>query len=171
MLQAMGKLLFPRQAIDQWLADNSTGPSHNRDRPGVFLGSHDPLLEWALLESRCGIATFFDGSLDGLDRFEQHEGVAAGLHLFDPDETSWNVAAVANRFKSQDIVLVEWAERARGLIVRQQDTKNLTTLADLRRQACDTPPTRGRQSAAVRAPSGRGRTDFGQPVAHRPGAH
>jgi len=129
--KAMGKLLFPRQAIDQWLADNSTGPAHNRDRPGVFLGSHDPLLEWALLESRCGIATFFDGSLDGLDRFEQHEGVATGLHLFDPDETSWNVTTVANRFKSQDIVLVEWAERARGLIVREQDPKSPTTLADL----------------------------------------
>ena len=28
-----------------------------------------------------GLATYFDGSLDGLDRFARGEGVAAGLHV------------------------------------------------------------------------------------------
>ena len=32
--------------------------------PRVLAGSHDPLLDWALRESGCGIATYFDGSLD-----------------------------------------------------------------------------------------------------------
>lgn len=129
--KAMGKLLFPRHAIDQWLADNSTGLAPARDRPAVFLGSHDPLLDWALRESGCGIATIFDGSLDGLDRFENGEGVAAGLHLFDPQAETWNLAAVSARFKSQQVVLVEWAKRERGLIVRPQDANKFSDLADL----------------------------------------
>lgn len=129
--KAMGKLLFPRQAINQWLADSSTGPAQGRDRPGVFLGSHDPLLDWALRESLCGIATFFDGSLDGLDRFENTEGIAAGLHLFDPQTSTWNIAAIAERFKSQSVVLVEWAQRERGLIIRQEDEARLSGVADL----------------------------------------
>ena len=68
--KAMGKLLFPRKDVEAWLAGSSTGPSAQKlpDRPSVFLGSHDPLLDWALRESRSGIATFFDGSVDGLSR-------------------------------------------------------------------------------------------------------
>jgi len=32
----------------------------------VVLGSHDPLLDWAVRQSGSGLATYFDGSLDGL---------------------------------------------------------------------------------------------------------
>ena len=66
--KAMGKLLFPRQAVEAWLARESSGleAAVEEALPTVFLGSHDPLLEWALRESRCGIATYFDGSADGL---------------------------------------------------------------------------------------------------------
>ena len=28
-------------------------------RPPIVLGSHDPLLDWAIRQSRCGLATFF----------------------------------------------------------------------------------------------------------------
>src|SRR3989338_4377741 len=94
--RALGKLLFPRQAVDAWLAESSSGytPAVPTQGPSVVLGSHDPLLEWALRESRSGLATFFDGSLDGLDRFARGEGVASGLHVFDPETKGWNVAAV-----------------------------------------------------------------------------
>ena len=76
--RATGKLLFPEKAVRAWLAEHSSqdGAGGPAIRPNVFLGSHDPLLEWALRQSQCGLATYFDGSSDGLERFAQREGVA-----------------------------------------------------------------------------------------------
>jgi molybdate-binding protein len=98
----------------------------------VVLGSHDPLLDWALRESRCGLATFFDGSDDGLDRFAADEGIVTGLHLFDVATDTWNVAAVAAQFANDNIVLIEWAKRQRGLIVADHVTQKPRTVADVR---------------------------------------
>ena len=127
--KAMGKLLFPRAEIEAWLAagqpveSGARSAARSRRRkapavlPNVLLGSHDPLLEWALRESGSGIAAYFDGSGDGLQRFAGGEGLAAGLHLFDVDERTWNVHAVAKPFGARPVVLVEWARRQRGLII------------------------------------------------------
>lgn len=116
--RAMGKLLFPRQAVESWLARGSSGmPVNAARRPGVFLGSYEPLLEWALRESGCGLATLLDGSLDGLERFARGEGLAAGLHIHDAASGDWNVAPVAARFGQLPVALVEFAWRERGLVV------------------------------------------------------
>ena len=132
--RAMGKLLFPRRAVDVWLAENSSGftPSLSAERPPVFLGSHDPLLDWALRESRSGLAMFFDGSLDGLERFAANEGVASGLHIYDPEDDAWNVPAVASRFRGRDVVLVEWAKRDRGIVMRAEDKDTISSMSDLK---------------------------------------
>ena len=117
--RAMGKLLFPRREIEAWLARESSGGGQAKvlNRPAVFLGSYEPLLEWALRESGCGLATLLDGSLDGLDRFARGEGVASGLHVFDAATGSWNVPAIEARFANDPVALVEFAWRERGLIV------------------------------------------------------
>lgn len=118
--RATGKLLFPRAAIDAWVASKSavtaTTIASIGVRPSVFLGSHDPLLDWALRESEAGMATFFDGSADGLDRFADGEGVAAGSHLYVPDLDEWNIPLIKSRFSNMPVVLVEFAWRERGLI-------------------------------------------------------
>lgn len=132
--RAMGKLLFPRHAVNAWLAEKSSGfmPATAVQRPNVFLGSHDPLLEWALRDSRAGLATFFDSSLDGLERFARGEGVATGLHVFVPDADAWNVPLVRARFAREPVVLVEWAWRDRGLIIAPNETGQITGIDDLR---------------------------------------
>ena len=132
--RAMGKLLFPRRAVDVWLAENSSGftPTLSAERPPVFLGSHDPLLDWALRESRSGLAMFFDGSLDGLERFAANEGVASGLHIYDPEDDAWNVPAIASRFRGRDVVLVEWARRDRGIVMRAEDRDAIASMSDLK---------------------------------------
>jgi len=132
--KAMGKLLFPRDAVTAWLSEKSSGPGPRSGvkRPNVFLGSHDPLLDWALRESGCGLASYFDGSLDGLDRFAQGEGVATGLHLFESETGGWNVAAVRDRFGAAPVVLVEWAWRERGLIVSPGSEKQTQSVEDLK---------------------------------------
>ncbi|MEM8626352.1 MAG: helix-turn-helix transcriptional regulator, partial [Pseudomonadota bacterium] len=146
--KATGKLLFPRAEIMAWLQAHRQGPAVSLDaahvsrdltaaprppapRPPVFLGSHDPLLDWALRESRCGLATFFDGSADGLERFVAGEGIATGLHLYEPDTGAWNVPQVTAACHSADAVLIGWAQRQRGLLVSRAQAGRITSLSDL----------------------------------------
>ncbi len=132
--RATGKLLFPRREIEAWLERSASGPT-TATRPAVVLGSHDPLLDWALRESRCGLASYFDSSLDGLQRFVEGEGLATGLHLFDADSESWNRVAIETHCAQQPVVLVEWARRQRGIIVaggRENEYPGLASLAGRR---------------------------------------
>lgn len=130
--KAMGKLLFPAQAIHAWLAQNSVGMDVLQDEgiPNVILGSHDPLLDWALRASECSLASYFDGSADGVDRFVNGEGVATGLHLYDAGKQQWNTT-VTTRCAGMPVVLIEWACRQRGLIVSPTNKKRIRSLKDL----------------------------------------
>jgi putative molybdopterin biosynthesis protein len=116
-----GKLLFPRAEIADWLGTrHSSGEAdavaRDVEPPPIAAGGHDPLLEWALLESQSGIAGLFDGALDGLRRAERGECAFAGLHI--PEPAGWNVGAVTAVFAEEPWVLIEWARRRRGLILR-----------------------------------------------------
>jgi putative molybdopterin biosynthesis protein len=135
-LRVTGKLLFPRALIDAWLVRHSehrAEPQSLRERPNVVVGSHDPLLDWALRESRSGLATFFDGSLDGLERMARGEAVAAGLHLLEPagGQNTWNSEHVERAFQGQSVVLIEWAWREQGLIVPPGNPGHVRGPADL----------------------------------------
>ncbi|MEL6977941.1 MAG: helix-turn-helix transcriptional regulator [Pseudomonadota bacterium] len=149
-VRATGKLLFPRRDIDAWLAASRSDPAAEAPPPpraappaaspasgaapapppAVFLGSHDPLLEWALREAQAGLATYFDSSEDGLTRLLAGEGAATGLHLFDPETEEWNAPVVARRCAGRPFVLVEWARRRRGLLFRESNP--VARLAELR---------------------------------------
>jgi len=132
--RATGKLLFPATEIRDWIARaQSGGLPAQPDRPRVFLGSHDPLLDWAIRQSRCGLATYFDGSEQGLRQFCAREGVATGLHLPDPSG-GWNRAAAQDICGGQDAVLLRFATRRRGLVLRPDGPapQRLGDLAGLR---------------------------------------
>ena len=133
--RATGKLLFPAAEIRAWIEGAQRGGFVAAPvvRPGVFLGSHDPLLDWAIRQSRCGLATYFDGSLDGLARFAAGEGVASGLHVRDT-EGGWNIGAAREAASGQNAVLVGFAARRRGLVLRQDGPapQGLADLAGLR---------------------------------------
>jgi putative molybdopterin biosynthesis protein len=136
--RATGKLLFPRDAVNTWLenhASNIGNPS--KARPLVIIGSHDPLLEWALRESRCGLASYLDSSLDGLDRFEQGDGIASGLHVYDIESNDWNTPlvrsrSISNSLASSGVVLVEWVKRKRGMIVNPDKVEQYQSLQDIK---------------------------------------
>ncbi len=117
--RATGKLLFPESEIRAWISSSQTGT--RQTKPLVFLGSHDPLLEWALRQSQCGLATFFDGSTDGLRRLAHNEGIATGLHIQDEDGDGWNIKAVTADFAHRHVVMIGWAKRRRGLVLRPND--------------------------------------------------
>ncbi|MEM7176217.1 MAG: substrate-binding domain-containing protein, partial [Pseudomonadota bacterium] len=99
------------------------------ERPAVLGGSHDPLLDWALRESGCGLATLLNGSLDGLDCFEQRRAGLAGMHI--PEGEGWNEKTVAAR-GLRGCVLIGWAVRARGLILSPALSGKVAGFADLR---------------------------------------
>jgi putative molybdopterin biosynthesis protein len=131
--RATGKLLFPRDEIELWINQNLSGEMVMLPaaRANQIVGSHDPLLEWAIRESRCGLATLFDSSLDGLNKFANLDGIATGLHMFDQIQQSWNINAVKHHSDQSSAVLVEWAIRERGLILGQQCRKPIKGLKDI----------------------------------------
>lgn len=132
--RATGKLLFPRKAIDQWLVEHGSGFSalRRKERPVVMVGSHDPLLEWALREARSGLASLFDCSADGLSRFKEGEALAAGMHIYVAKGKLWNVPVVIEEIEFRRAVLVEWAWRQRGFLVAAGNPKNIEGWADLK---------------------------------------
>ncbi len=134
-----GKLCF--RAPKSRNGSPRTGPAPNprgverapaQNLPLVVAGGHDPLLEWALRESRSGIAALLDGALDGLRRAAAERCIAAGLHIPEGGEEAWNVAAVGRSFADQPVALIEWARRTRGLIFRPDLDRSVESLADAR---------------------------------------
>ncbi len=122
-----GKLLFPRAELMDWAGLGAEGALS--ERPMVLAGSHDPLLEWAVRESGSGLATILNGSADGLQRFVDREAALAGIHFHEGGE--WNVATVEG-WRLVGCVLLEWAVRARGLILSEEVGDSVTCVADLR---------------------------------------
>jgi excisionase family DNA binding protein len=128
-----GKWLFPRDLIDSWLRRSIEGLPPRMpypDPPPIVAGSHDPLLDWAVRESGSGLALLFGGSLDGLERFARGEAAACGLHVFDPERGQYNVPLIEQRFGTEPVVLIEWAQREQGLIVATGNPLGITSLAE-----------------------------------------
>jgi putative molybdopterin biosynthesis protein len=121
-----GKLLFPASEIRAWI--EGSGSLVPEDRPAVITGSHDPLLDWAIRDSGCGLATLFNGSREGLACFADHRAALSGLHI--PEETGWNVGS-ASELGVTDAVLIGWAIRKRGLLVSSDAAHDIHSVADL----------------------------------------
>lgn len=133
--RATGKLLFPRIEVESWLEGkgSQTSSRHAGEmRPPVFLGSHDPLLDWALKQSGCRMASSFDGSLDGVERFAAGEGQAAAMHLYEGASNAWNTLTVKENFAGQAVVLSEFCWRERGLVIRAGLKDRIRSIADLK---------------------------------------
>jgi putative molybdopterin biosynthesis protein len=115
-----GKWLFPRTLIDLWILHNTEFHAEFETTPAppqVVAGSHDPLLEWAIRESGCGLALFFDGSLAGLERLLARQALVCGLHVFEPATANYNVGLIRQTLPGFAVVALEWAWRQQGLIV------------------------------------------------------
>lgn len=129
-----GKWLFPRALIDRWLEqklDDAQGAAAHRPPPAVIAGSHDPLLEWAVRSSRCGLAMLAGGSLDGLERLRRGEAAIAALHVIDPDTGQYNTPLIERHLHGAGVVAITWAERDQGLIVKRGNPLGLAAITDL----------------------------------------
>lgn len=123
-----GKLLFPKEEVLAWI--NKDTAKTNTGQVTIS-GSHDPLFEAVLRQSGAEIATIWNGSSAGLDLVASGRASAAVLHIFSPEDHSWNIQAVQNACADKDVVLLQWAKRTRGLVMTPQSAAKVTSLADI----------------------------------------
>jgi putative molybdopterin biosynthesis protein len=137
-----GKLLFPLALIQEWVNRGLAGNlvQATQDAPPVIAGSNDPLLEWAIRESRCGLATMAYGSTDGLNRFIDGQACAAAIHLpsINAQTTNPNRVVAQERLSHMDCVLLRWAQREQGLVIATKNPKKIKGLADLTKKSIKT---------------------------------
>lgn len=131
-----GKWLFQKSRIDAWLSENAEGGGSSRLRRSalVMAGSHDPLLDWSLRRIEPNLPMLPGNSMDGLARMASGEAAIAGIHLLDGESGEYNVPFVRRALDSADVVVIEWAQRAQGLIVASGNPKGIRSLSDLVRQ-------------------------------------
>jgi putative molybdopterin biosynthesis protein len=127
-----GRWLFPKLALDRWLTSGLVTPAAIRlqPRPPIVGGSQDPLLDWALRESGCGLASLPEGSESGLRRLARGEVIAAAIHLHrlaGNDETA-NAEAVAQAPGLHDAVVIGFVRREQGLVVAPGNPLGLTDI-------------------------------------------
>ena len=134
-VRATGKLLFPRAKIDAWLAGKSgASPASTTSRPPIIAGSHDPLLEWAVRESGCGLALLAGGSRAGVEALARGEATAAAAHWLDDASGEYNVPLVRALLAGADVVVFEWARRTQGLLMQAGNPHRIRKIADLARK-------------------------------------
>jgi putative molybdopterin biosynthesis protein len=133
-----GKWLFSRADLDRWLLAGMARPPGlaPADPPPIVGGSHDPLLQWALAESRAGLAILPEGSQAGYARFLKGEVVAAAIHFhaLDGRESDANLEVVRQEPSLYDAVLLGFAAREQGLLVAPGNPLGLTGLGDVLQQ-------------------------------------
>jgi excisionase family DNA binding protein len=136
--KATGKWLFPKAALDQWLAsDLNERNAFPRPAPAPIVGgSHDPLLEWALRESKSGLALLPEGSESGLRRLRVNEAMIAGIHLHNTEgpDGGANIVAVANDSALSDCVVIAWCRREQGIVVPAGNPLGLSDISDIARK-------------------------------------
>ena len=134
-VRATGKLLFPRAQIDAWIAAKGAMPAAQATaRAPIIAGSHDPLLEWAVRESRCGLAMLAAGSRAGVEALARGEATAAAAHWLDDASGEYNVPLVRTLLAGAEVVVLEWAWRTQGLLLQPGNPHKVRRIVDLARK-------------------------------------
>ena len=129
-----GKWLFPRAALDRWIADGLARPDGfvGATPPAIVGGSTDPLFEWAVRQSGSGLASLPEGSEAGLRRLAADEVAVAAIHMHREhgDDTDANAEAVRATPGLHDAVVVAFAKREQGMATAAGNPLGLTSVAD-----------------------------------------
>jgi putative molybdopterin biosynthesis protein len=146
-----GRWLFPRAALDRWVMARLITPTALAKvaAPAIVGGSHDPLLEWTLRESGCGLASLPEGSQEGLRRLTRGEVMIAAIHLhaFEEDERA-NLVAVSDAPGLHDAVVIAFARREQGIVVAPGNPLGLSDIGSIAKSGArmaQRPPGAGAQ--------------------------
>jgi len=130
-----GRWLFPRSALDRWVSAGLIAPAGLAQvaAPAIVGGSHDPLLEWGLRESHCGLASLPEGSEEGLRRLTRGEVMIAAIHLhrIEGDDEKANIDGVADAPGLHDAVVLGFARREQGILVAPGNPLGLSDMASI----------------------------------------
>jgi putative molybdopterin biosynthesis protein len=132
--RAGAKLLFSPEQLDRWLSSRATGPHSGSAGATTVAGSIDPLFEWAVRESRCGLALLTQGSLDGVERLGAGAACAALIHVPAHDLSDFNRPIAEEKLRGRGVALLEWARREQGLVVARGNPKRIRGMRDLARK-------------------------------------
>jgi len=147
-----GRWLFPRAALDRWVMAGliTSAALAQAAAPQIVGGSHDLLLELALRDSGCGLASLPEGSKAGLRRLIRGEVMIAAIHLhgLESDDAQANVSAVADAPGLRDAVLISFARREQGIVTAPGNPLKLSDIASVaqsRARLAQRPPGAGAQ--------------------------
>lgn len=109
------------------------------DNTLVVIGSHDPLLdECADLIHMADPAMFMSsshvGSMGGIMAVRRGEAHAAGVHLLDEADGTYNTSFIRKYFPRGGVSLVACAGRTQGLMLAKDNPLGIKGLDDLRRE-------------------------------------
>jgi putative molybdopterin biosynthesis protein len=129
-----GKWLFPRAALDRWIALGLSSPEGYSEAspPAIMGGSTDPLLEWAVRQSGSGLASLPEGSEAGLRRLARDEVAIAAIHMHrdSGDDSAANIDAVRAMPGLHDSVVIALCKREQGLVTAPGNPLGINSLAD-----------------------------------------
>lgn len=132
-----GKWAFFKELVDNWLENSvENHPSVLHKLKGFLMvaGSNDPLLDFTLGEmAHSGIFPFFcnTGSTDGLSMLRDRKIHIAGSHILDEEEGEYNIPMVASHFAEFRTVVVNFAYRQQGLILKSGNPLKIKRVEDL----------------------------------------
>jgi len=138
-----GKWLFPRHLVEQWVETNTTNYPEALTRlppyQGLLIitGSNDPLLDRTIslfntLYSN-HVAVFGNlGSMGGLRALRRNLCHMASSHLLQDNETEYNFDFASKELDVMPAV-VNFCKREQGMLVRKDNPKKLSAVADLAR--------------------------------------
>jgi excisionase family DNA binding protein len=136
-----GKWLFPRYLVEQWVENNTINfperirPLTANQRLIVLAGSNDILLDQTItLYNRSfpgHLAVFGNlGSTGGVQALRNNLCHIASSHLIQDDEADYNFQFAASECEQMP-VLVNFARRQQGLLVRRDNPLSIFSVADL----------------------------------------
>lgn len=102
----------------------------------VVIGSHDPLLDELgnMLHQSCGelyMSSSHVGSMGGIMAVRRGEAHAAGCHLLNESDGSYNTAYIKRYFPNGGVRLVECVGRTQGIMVQKNNPLGISCLEDL----------------------------------------
>lgn len=137
-----GKWGFLRELVDIWLENSvDSYPSVLHRLKGFLMvaGSNDPLLEFALDELEKGGSGFFPffcnmGSTEGLQMLSERKVHVAASHLFDQETGEYNTGQASSDLAKLRTVIINFAYRKQGLIVKKGNSLKIKGIEDLTRK-------------------------------------
>lgn len=138
-MRADGMLVIPQAAegyeAGQKVSVRLLRPKEELRRTLVVTGSHDPLLDEIAdlmrIEGGQFMSSSHVGSMGGIMAVRRGEAHAAGIHLLNEADGSYNEAYVERYFPKGGVRLVECVGRTQGLMLPSGNPKGIRTFRDL----------------------------------------